>query len=217
MNHVFQPYFGKSIRVYIDDFCIYSLGALHLAWVNEGLTRLAQLGGKLNVTKCLFGEKRVALLGHVISREGTEAHPSKVSTLLKLPSPTSIKELTSFLQKVRYLGRFIHHFSQLALPLQHLTNAQTLVWDEVSEESFQEVEHPPCRSPPPLGSIIFCKSKCGIRCYCSHSTSKGSQDILDATSLLHQPNHEFNKEGIHCDMGKIHSKEYFSNFEWKTS
>ena len=22
MNHVFQPYFGKSIRVYIDDFCI---------------------------------------------------------------------------------------------------------------------------------------------------------------------------------------------------
>ena len=24
MNHVFQPYFGKSIRVYIDDFCIYS-------------------------------------------------------------------------------------------------------------------------------------------------------------------------------------------------
>ena len=29
MNHVFQPYFGKSIKVYIDDFCIYSSCALH--------------------------------------------------------------------------------------------------------------------------------------------------------------------------------------------
>ena len=44
MNHVFQPYFGKSIRVYIDDFCIYSMRALHLAKVDEGLSRLAQLG-----------------------------------------------------------------------------------------------------------------------------------------------------------------------------
>ena len=49
MNHVFQPYFGKSIRVYIDDFCIYSMRALHLAKVDEGLSRLAQLGGQLNM------------------------------------------------------------------------------------------------------------------------------------------------------------------------
>ena len=45
MNYVFQTYFGKSIRVYIDDICIYSSRALHLVRVDEGLSRLAQMGG----------------------------------------------------------------------------------------------------------------------------------------------------------------------------
>ena len=119
MNHVFQPYFGKSIRVYIDDFCIYySMRALHLAKVDEGLSRLAQLGGgQLNMAKCHIGEKQVALLGHVVSESGIQADPSKVNALLALSSPTIVKELTSFIQKVRYFGRFIHQLSQLAFPL----------------------------------------------------------------------------------------------------
>ena len=70
MNHVFQPYFGKSIRVYIDDFCMYSMRALHLTKVDEGLSRLAQLGGQLNMAKCHIGEKQVALLGHVVFESG---------------------------------------------------------------------------------------------------------------------------------------------------
>ncbi|MCO5610910.1 hypothetical protein L7F22_065154 [Adiantum nelumboides] len=37
VTHVFQPFFGKSIRVFIDDFCIYSSRDLHLEKVNEGL------------------------------------------------------------------------------------------------------------------------------------------------------------------------------------
>ena len=56
MNHVFQPYFGKSIRVYIDDFCIYNSRVLHLVRVDEGLSRLAQMGGQLNMAKCHIGE-----------------------------------------------------------------------------------------------------------------------------------------------------------------
>ena len=45
MNLVFQPYFGKSIRVSIDDFCTYISWVLHLVRVDEGLSRLAQMGG----------------------------------------------------------------------------------------------------------------------------------------------------------------------------
>ena len=140
MNHVFQPYFGKSIRVYIDDFCIYSMRALHLAKVDEGSSRLAQLGGQLNMAKCHIGEKQVSLLGHVVSESGIQADPSKVNALLALSFPTTVKELTSFIQKVRYFGRFIHQLSQLAFALQQLTNAQTLVWAEESEATFQEIK-----------------------------------------------------------------------------
>ena len=60
--------------------------------------------------------------------------------MLALTSPTTVKELTSFIQKVRYFGRFIHYLSQIAFPLQCLTNASTLAWNEGSEESFQEIK-----------------------------------------------------------------------------
>ena len=66
--------------------------------------------------------------------------PSKASALLALSLPTTVKELTYFIQKVRYFGRFIHQLSQLAFPLQRLTNAVALVWEEESEESFQEIK-----------------------------------------------------------------------------
>ena len=97
VNHVFQPYFGKSIRVFIDDFCIYSSRVLHLARIDKGLSRLAQMGGQLNMAKCHIGESQVTLLGHVVSASGIQVDPSKVSALLALTSPTTVKELTSFI------------------------------------------------------------------------------------------------------------------------
>ena len=76
--------------------------------VDEGLSRLAQMGRQLNMAKCHIGETQVTLLGHVVSAVGRQVNPSKVSALLSLSSPTTVKELTSFIQKVRYFGRFIH-------------------------------------------------------------------------------------------------------------
>ncbi|MCO5547618.1 hypothetical protein L7F22_001069 [Adiantum nelumboides] len=55
VTHVFQPFFGKSIRVFIDDFCIYSSHALHIEKVHEGLSKLQSMGGQLNIDKCLIG------------------------------------------------------------------------------------------------------------------------------------------------------------------
>ena len=92
------------------------------------------------MAKCHIGETQVTLLGHVVSVVGIQVDPSKVSALLALPSPTTVKELTSFIQKVRYFGRFIHQLSHLVFPLQRLTNASTLVWSEESEESFLEIK-----------------------------------------------------------------------------
>ena len=59
MNYVFQPYFGKSIRVYIDDFLHLQFTGFALARVDEGLSRLAQLGGQLNMAKCHIGDHKL--------------------------------------------------------------------------------------------------------------------------------------------------------------
>ncbi|MCO5599976.1 hypothetical protein L7F22_054083 [Adiantum nelumboides] len=76
--------------------------------VEEGLQRLNGFGGQLNPDKCHIGEDEVILLGHKISQRGIEVDPAKAKALLELPSPKSIKEVTSFRQKVKYMARFIH-------------------------------------------------------------------------------------------------------------
>ncbi|MCO5591661.1 hypothetical protein L7F22_045652 [Adiantum nelumboides] len=124
MNHVFQAFFGKSIRVYIDDFCIYSSKALHVQKVEEGLQRLNGFGGQLNPDKCHIGEDEVILLGHKISQRGIEVDPAKAKALLELPSPKSIKEVTSFMQKVKYMARSY----LLTKPFVILTSENLLPW-----------------------------------------------------------------------------------------
>ncbi|MCO5597414.1 hypothetical protein L7F22_051491 [Adiantum nelumboides] len=99
VTHVFQPFFGKSIRVFIDDFCIYSSHSLHLEKVYEAFCRLQILGGQLNVEKCHIAERKVALLGHVISAKGIETDPSKVQALISLPPPMTAKQLVSMRTK----------------------------------------------------------------------------------------------------------------------
>ena len=166
VTHVFQPYFGKSIRVFIDDFCIYSSKILHLGKVEEGLSRLEQMGGQLNLDKCHVGESKVTLLGHVVSEKGIEADPGKIQALIALPSPTTVKELISFIQKVRYLSRFIHLLSQVVLPLQQLTHQDVFTWSEESEQRFQEVKELlislPTISPPCWEHDFYVNPSVGI-------------------------------------------------------
>ncbi|MCO5591166.1 hypothetical protein L7F22_045147 [Adiantum nelumboides] len=165
MNHVFQAFFGKSIRVYIDDFCIYSSKALHVQKVEECLQRLNGFGGKLNPDKCHIGEDEVILLGHKISQRGIEVDPAKAKALLELPSPKSIKEVTSFMQKVKYMARFIHLASDLLHPLQKLTQQVEFAWSEHLKEYFKRIKmvlfELPTLMPPCWDFSFFVNSSVG--------------------------------------------------------
>ena len=146
-------------------FCIYSSCVLHLAKVEEGLARLQSLGGQLNVDKCHIAESKVTILGHVVSKGGIEANPQKIQSLVSPPSPTTTKQLVSFIQKVRYLSRFIDLISQLILPLQQLTNQSTFSWDEVSKQRFREVKQVlsslPTIAPPNWEEIFYVNPSVG--------------------------------------------------------
>ncbi|MCO5599494.1 hypothetical protein L7F22_053598 [Adiantum nelumboides] len=85
--------------VFLDDLCTYNDRALHYQRVEEGLQRLYQYGGQLNVDKCHVAEKEVVLLGHVISQEGIKVDPSCVQAILDLPPPKSARQVITFVQK----------------------------------------------------------------------------------------------------------------------
>ena len=66
VTYVFSSFFGKSIWVFIDDFCVYSSCVLHLAKVEKGFARLQSLGGQLNVDKFYMAEIKATLFGPCI-------------------------------------------------------------------------------------------------------------------------------------------------------
>lgn len=70
-------------------------------------SRYDECGGQLNPKKCYLAQPTVKLLGHVISENGIEADLEKVKALLLLSSPKDIRQLATFIQKVKYLSRFI--------------------------------------------------------------------------------------------------------------
>ena len=90
--------------------------------------------------KCHLAQPSVKLLGHMVSENGIEADPDKVKAIVLLPSPQSTKQLATFIQKVKYMARFIPLSSQLLYPLQQVAKHDPLQWDDKCEEVFQEVK-----------------------------------------------------------------------------
>ena len=76
MNRVFKPYLDQFIMVFIDDTLIYlrtpEEHTHHLQTALEVL-RGNELYAKL--LKCEFWLKKVAFLGHVVSKEGASVEP----------------------------------------------------------------------------------------------------------------------------------------------
>ncbi|MCO5566544.1 hypothetical protein L7F22_020221 [Adiantum nelumboides] len=150
-------------KVFLDDFCTYSDRALHRQRVEEGLQRLYQYGGQLNRDKCHVAEKEVVLLGHVISQEDIKVDPSHVQAILDLTPPNSARQVITFVQKVRYMSRFIHLLSQIISPLQQLANQEVFSWEQEHLECFNEVKEVlgslPTIMPPDLqGTYYLCPS-----------------------------------------------------------
>ena len=60
------------------------------------------------------------VLGHCISGRGIEVDRAKIEITEKLPPPTSVKGVQSFLGHIGFYRRFIRDFSKVSRPLSNL-------------------------------------------------------------------------------------------------
>ena len=74
--------------------------------------------------KCQFAQPSVEYLGHTLSAEGI-SKGSKVEVVLKMPPPTDVSSLKSFLHSVQFYGKFIPNLASMAEPLYRLTKKAT--------------------------------------------------------------------------------------------
>ena len=98
MNRIFRPYLDKFVVVFIDDILIYSKDetehAEHLRIVLQTL-RDKQLYAKF--IKSEFWLREVRFLGHIVSGDGIQVDPSKISAIVDWKPPKNVTEVRSFL------------------------------------------------------------------------------------------------------------------------
>ena len=143
MNRIFCDYVFVFMLVYLDDLCIISSSFQeHLEHLNLVFLRLREWNVKLKFKKCDFLATKFLYLGLYIDADGIHPDPSKVSALVQLPRPRSLKELRSFYGLASYFRRFISNFAQLTFPLSQLLKSSSSVfsWGVEAEKCFSHLK-----------------------------------------------------------------------------
>jgi hypothetical protein len=121
MMAVFSEFIEEIVEVFMDDFSVYGKTfADCLANLDKVFSRCGEVDLVLNWEKCHFMVKQEIVLGHVISERWIEVDKAKVEAVEKLPPPTDIKSLRSFLGHVGFYRRFIKDFSKITKPSTNL-------------------------------------------------------------------------------------------------
>ena len=98
MLHVFGDHLGRNIEAYVDDIVVKSrkvddlvadlrapkVDCLRAPKEYRKADCLRAKGVKLNPEKCVFGVPRGMLLGFIVSQQGIEPNPEKVSAITRM-------------------------------------------------------------------------------------------------------------------------------------
>nr|GEY17828.1 hypothetical protein [Tanacetum cinerariifolium] len=97
-----------------------------LSHLDKMLKRCEDTNLCLNWEKSHFMVKEGIVLGHKISKNGIEVDKAKVDVIAKLPHPTTVKGIRSFLGHAGFYRRFIQDVSKIAWPMTCLLKKDTL-------------------------------------------------------------------------------------------
>ncbi|GJT44073.1 reverse transcriptase domain-containing protein [Tanacetum coccineum] len=98
MTAIFHDMVEDFMEVFIDDFSVFDNSFNYcLANLDKMLARCEETNLVLNWEKCHFMVKEGIVLGHKISGVGVEVDRAKIDVIAKLPYPTNVKGVRSFL------------------------------------------------------------------------------------------------------------------------
>ncbi|CAH2083624.1 unnamed protein product [Euphydryas editha] len=141
----------EKCLIYLDDLVCFGR---NLHQHNQNLIaifeRLRKVNLKLNPAKCVFLQKELLYLGHVVSSDGIQPDPNKSKVIENYPIPKSAEEVKRFIAFANYYRKFIPQFAKLCIPLNKLTRKNVIFsWDINCQEAFIKIKKS-LLSPPLL-------------------------------------------------------------------
>ncbi|XP_042028517.1 uncharacterized protein LOC121782529 [Salvia splendens] len=139
MMAIFSDMNEDIMEIFMDDFSVFgSSFDFCLENLRRVLQRCEESNLVLNWEKCQFMVKEGIVLGHKVSELGLEMDKAKIDVISKLPPPTNVKGIRSFLGHAGFYRRFIKDFSKIAKPLCNLLEKDAkFVFDGKCLEAFE--------------------------------------------------------------------------------
>ncbi|GJU99345.1 reverse transcriptase domain-containing protein [Tanacetum coccineum] len=138
----FHDMIEKTMEVFMDDFSVFGNSfSTCLTNLDKMLKRCEDTNLALNWEKSHFMVKEGIVLGHKISKKGIEVDKAKIDVISKLPHPTTVKGIRSFLGHAGFYRRFIKDFSKISRPMTHLLEKNTpFIFSEECIQAFQTLK-----------------------------------------------------------------------------
>ncbi|GJR96595.1 putative nucleotidyltransferase, ribonuclease H [Tanacetum coccineum] len=118
-----------------------------------------QLFKVLNWEKCHFMVTEGIMLGHKVSCKGLEVDKAKIDVIAKLPPPTNVKAVRSFLGHAGFYRRFKKDFSKISRPMTKLLEKDSVFnFDEECNKAFETLKEKLTNTPimvSPNWSLLF--------------------------------------------------------------
>ncbi|XP_060030072.1 uncharacterized protein LOC132533194 [Erinaceus europaeus] len=142
-----------SLLQYVDDLLIAALSREDCEMATRDLLEvLGNLGYRVSAKKVQLCTQEVTYLGYQIKEGRRALSEGRVQAILKIPTPTTKRQVREFLGAVGYCRLWIPGFAELAKPLYTATGGgdTPLKWTEMEERAFQALKES-LVSAPALG------------------------------------------------------------------
>ena len=122
MNDIFSDLLDVCVVIYLDDILIYSnnMSEYH-QHVKEVLKHLCKASLYAKAEKCEFHSKLVEYLEYILSPSGLTMSNDKIKIIQDWPELKKVKNIQFFLGFTNFYCRFIFNYSDIVIPLTHLT------------------------------------------------------------------------------------------------
>ncbi|GJV26989.1 reverse transcriptase domain-containing protein [Tanacetum coccineum] len=142
MMAIFHDMIEKTMEVFMDNFLVFGNSfSTCLSNLEKMLKLCEDTNLALNWEKSHFMVKECIVLGHRISKKGIEVDKAKIDVIAKLPHPTTVKGIRSFLGHACFYRRFIKDFSKKFRPMTHLLKKNTpFIFSEECIQAFQTLK-----------------------------------------------------------------------------
>nr|GEX08036.1 reverse transcriptase domain-containing protein [Tanacetum cinerariifolium] len=149
MMAIFHDMIEKTMEVFMDGFLVFGNSfQTCLSRLEKMLKRYEDTNLCMNWEKSQFMVKEGIVLSHKISKNRIEVDKAKVDVIAKLPHPTTVKGIHSFLGHAGFYRRFIKDFSKIARPMTRLLEKDTsFLFSKECVEAFQTLKRKLTEAP----------------------------------------------------------------------